>query len=209
MIDRVFYINLDRSTDRRSAIEKTIASIGLSHIAERVPGVVWDHEIPPWFRSRKGRNVKGHFGCAMAHLECYRRIKLGGYRWSLILEDDVVVPDLSAFHAAIGNLKSDFSLAYLMHGGNPSEVYQVSDTDWHGIRGQTGLYAYLVNGRDIDWFLYHADPMIERPRHRNCFGGVVDRVLPYELSVAGMTMLRTNTDLFKHIGTESEIRSNR
>ena len=70
-IDKIFYINLDRRSDRRDLIEMDLAKIGLP--AERFVGI--PHE-------------PGIVGCGKSHLAVMKIAKERGYKNVLILEDD-------------------------------------------------------------------------------------------------------------------------
>lgn len=70
-IDKIFYINLDRRTDRRDLIEMDLAKIGLN--AERFPGIPFE---------------PGIVGCGKSHLAVMKMAKERGYKNVLILEDD-------------------------------------------------------------------------------------------------------------------------
>jgi glycosyl transferase family 25 len=73
-LDRVFYINLDKRTDRRQEIETEIKKVpGLWEKAERFSAI--EHPF-------------GCVGCTRSHLEVLRLAKTRGYSQILILEDD-------------------------------------------------------------------------------------------------------------------------
>jgi glycosyl transferase family 25 len=70
-IDKVFYINLDRRSDRRDLIEMDLGKIGLA--AERFVGIPYE---------------PGIVGCGKSHLAVMKMAKERGYKNVLILEDD-------------------------------------------------------------------------------------------------------------------------
>lgn len=72
-IERVFYINLDHRTDRRSNIETQLQLMGLWDISERFPAI---------------KTSPGYIGCSKSHLAVYRIIKERGYKNVLVFEDD-------------------------------------------------------------------------------------------------------------------------
>jgi glycosyl transferase family 25 len=71
-IDRIFYINLDHRTDRRSEIEAELNSMGL--VYERFPAV--RHE------------TIGGVGCGRSHVGVLNLAKERGYKRIMVLEDD-------------------------------------------------------------------------------------------------------------------------
>lgn len=70
-IEKIFYINLDKRTDRREQIEAELAKMGLE--GERYSGIYRD---------------SGIVGCSISHLNVLKLAKERGYRNVLILEDD-------------------------------------------------------------------------------------------------------------------------
>lgn len=67
----IFYINLDRRSDRRKEIEAELQTAGLS--GERFAAI----DLAP-----------GFVGCAESHLAVLKLAKTRGYTYTLILEDD-------------------------------------------------------------------------------------------------------------------------
>lgn len=73
-IDHIFYINLDRRTDRREEIEQVLTDYDLIGISERFPGINYPG--------------KGIVGCTYSHLETLKLAKERKYKNILIFEDD-------------------------------------------------------------------------------------------------------------------------
>ena len=71
-IDKIFYINLDKRTDRREEIEQELSNYELN--AERYAGIYTPHS--------------GIVGCGYSHLNVLKLAKERGYKNVLILEDD-------------------------------------------------------------------------------------------------------------------------
>lgn len=210
-VDRVFYINLDRSTDRREYVEQHLRERGLWAIAERVPGVVWTLPVPDWFGSywKRGRRRRlGEFGCVLAHLACYERAFCRRYNSVLIVEDDVVLHGKAI--NLLRTLPKKFSLAYL---GYQHGVMAKTDTMvWSTLFNvHPGFFAYCVNHSILPTLLKYADPRIHWDRsiaHNEEFGGgirvgsgVADTMVPWlavtsgiplYLSVPGAALVRAN-----------------
>ena len=71
-IDHIFYINLDKRTDRRENIEKQLQKMEL--VGERYAAIHTPHS--------------GIIGCSFSHLNVLKLAKERGYKNVLILEDD-------------------------------------------------------------------------------------------------------------------------
>jgi len=72
--DKIFYINLDKRTDRKEEIENELQSFNLSDNVERFTGI--------------DRPEQGILGCTMSHLAVIKLAKERQYKQILILEDD-------------------------------------------------------------------------------------------------------------------------
>ena len=73
-IPHIFYINLDKRTDRRAEIEQELQQFNLYDKAERFPAI----PVPN----------QGILGCTMSHLAVLKLAKERKYKQVLILEDD-------------------------------------------------------------------------------------------------------------------------
>lgn len=92
----VWLINLDRSTERRAAMEQRLARIGIKYV--RFPAIdgqsEWDQLLSdvdmPTFRRNVGRDVlPGEIGCFASHLAVWQALIDGPHEVALVLEDDV------------------------------------------------------------------------------------------------------------------------
>ena len=89
-IDKVFYVNLERRTDRKESIESEFKKYGITNY-ERFPAI--EHKC-------------GAVACGKSHLAILRIAKERGYKRVIILEDDfdfLVTKD--EFHKNINDLK--------------------------------------------------------------------------------------------------------
>jgi glycosyl transferase family 25 len=73
-IDKIFYINLEKRTDRREEVEKELTDYGLIDKAERYEAIYTPHS--------------GIVGCGYSHLNVLKLAKECNYKNVLILEDD-------------------------------------------------------------------------------------------------------------------------
>lgn len=93
-----FFINLDRSANRRTFIEAEAYRIRLN--IERVPAVE-GLAVPDWLRAEflnpdntiASSLIPGEVGCYASHLTVYKRMVLDGLPYALVLEDDVGLSD--------------------------------------------------------------------------------------------------------------------
>jgi glycosyl transferase family 25 len=103
-LDAIFYINLDKRTDRKSEIETELEKMNLT--AERFSAI----EHPP---------PNGIVGCGKSHLAVIKLAKERGYKNVLILEDDFVfVVDKQEFEKAIAELfesKTEFDVCFISY----------------------------------------------------------------------------------------------
>jgi GR25 family glycosyltransferase involved in LPS biosynthesis len=112
-VDRVFYINLDKRTDRRELVEKEFERVGLE--VERFPGF----ERKP-----------GIVGCGESHLTCLKMARDRGWKNVLIFEDDFeFMVSKEEFWAALKRFFDDgidydvLMFSYLMHDSEPYNDY--------------------------------------------------------------------------------------
>jgi glycosyl transferase family 25 len=108
-VDRVFYINLDKRTDRRSEIEGELNSVGLQY--ER-------------FSAIQHKTIGG-VGCGRSHIGVLKLAKERGYKRIMVLEDDFTFT--SDPHAGLSKL-NDVSfdvclLSYNLFYGTESAEY--------------------------------------------------------------------------------------
>ncbi len=85
-----YYINLDRSRDRRAAIEAQLARLGLAQRYRRFPAV--DGALPGYAGSRL---TAGELGCFASHYQVLRQ-NLDSAEHLHIIEDDVVLAGCTA-----------------------------------------------------------------------------------------------------------------
>ena len=102
---RCFYINLDRSADRRALVEAELAGAGVD--AQRVAGFDGKADLgkepttySAWRRTLVGSQLNGaEIGCVESHRRVLRLLVESGDAFGVILEDDVAL--LSGFRDAV------------------------------------------------------------------------------------------------------------
>ena len=150
-IDKIFYINLDRRTDRRDLIEMDLAKIGLN--AERFSGIPFE---------------PGIVGCGKSHLAVMKMAKERGYKNVLILEDDftflVSKEELDvALEKFFSNVKEYDVCMFCCQ--NMVEVPTRPHPFLSRLVEANNASAYLINGAYLDTLIQlyeHALPLLER-----------------------------------------------
>jgi GR25 family glycosyltransferase involved in LPS biosynthesis len=104
-IDKIFYINLDKRTDRRYEIEQELKKMELPY--ERFPAI---------------HNSNGIVGCGYSHLAVLKLARDRGYKNVLIFEDDftflVEKPELEMYLEKVFNSFNEFDVCFLSYGCN-------------------------------------------------------------------------------------------
>ena len=163
----IYYINLDRSRDRRRNIESMCQRHGIN--AERFPAVdgkLLDLEDPKyqkalkkikwWFLIENRKNV-GHFGCYLSHMSIFKKFLQTDKQYCFILEDDAEFITSNLKEEIIKNMKnlpSDWDvllLGYEVNGG-PNGYKEVregnKDTKLKNgllnLKYFTGLQGYIL-----------------------------------------------------------------
>jgi hypothetical protein len=140
MFDAVFYVNLDRRTDRRVAVEAQFAAHGIK--AERFPGFD-DRENP-------------ERGCFMSHQGVYRIAKSRDCGSVMVFEDDIALPaDFPKRLDCFSDVPDDWRC--VLFGGNritPKGCEQVRPEHVRGrcwrLTYEFVMFAYVLRGVAID-----------------------------------------------------------
>lgn len=103
-LEKIFYINLDKRTDRREEIENELKQFDLYDKAERFPAI----HTPD----------QGILGCTMSHLAVFKLARERKYKQVLILEDD--------FYFIINNQEFEKTLSEFFDAKIPYNVCMIS-----------------------------------------------------------------------------------
>lgn len=94
---KIFVINLARSTERRKCIEQQLSLLNLEYeIVEAVDGS--ELSYTDILRETRPLNYAlscGEVGCALSHINIYRRIAFENIPMALILEDDALIDHIT------------------------------------------------------------------------------------------------------------------
>ncbi|CAK9885539.1 MAG: hypothetical protein XXXJIFNMEKO3_01939 [Candidatus Erwinia impunctatus] len=92
---RIFIINLERSVERKTALEARCQALGLS--VEFIPAIdgrqLNEEEIKNTAQAVNYAFLPGEIGCALSHQLIYKKMIRENITQALILEDDVILPD--------------------------------------------------------------------------------------------------------------------
>jgi glycosyl transferase family 25 len=152
-IDKVFYINLDKRTDRKKAIEKELHNYDIYNY-ERFPAI--EHKI-------------GLVGCGQSHLAVLKLARERNYNRILILEDDFrFIVSKKEFEENMGKIEKvvDFDicfLSYMLHEYTESEY----DFLFRVLKSQSAS-GYIVNKRHFDTLINEIEitnPLLEQTGH--------------------------------------------
>jgi len=137
-IDRIFYINLDKRTDRREQIEKELSDYGITNY-ERFPAI---------FRTM------GCVGCGLSHLGVLKLAKERGYKRILIFEDDFeFLVSKEEFKENIEKIKDvEFEVCFLSY--NLVDFIQSEEHDFlfRVFKSQTAS-GYIINDTSFDMLI--------------------------------------------------------
>ena len=164
----IYYINLDRSLDRRQNIEKMCREHEIKATrVSAVDGKKLDLDDPKyekalqkikwWFLIENRKNV-GHFGCYLSHMKIYEMFLQTDKEYCLIFEDDAefITPYLKReIVHNMNNLPRDWDillLGYEVNGG-PNGYKEVREGNRDtklkngllNLKYFTGLQGYIIN----------------------------------------------------------------
>jgi GR25 family glycosyltransferase involved in LPS biosynthesis len=133
-IKNIFYINLDKRTDRKIHIEKQLKLVNWS--AHRFPAIL--HSF-------------GHLGCSLSHLTLLKYAKNNNLDHILILEDDVTFLNPSLFLDNLNQfLKTHTNFDVLLLAGNNIGNYERIDDCCVKVSQCQTTTAYLVKNNYYD-----------------------------------------------------------
>jgi glycosyl transferase family 25 len=169
----VWLINLDRSADRRAAMEERLAALPLDYTLfpavdgradwPRLQATILEDE----FRRNVGREIMpGEIGAYHSHLGVWRALLDSPHEVALVLEDDVVFHDdfLPALRLALEHAGQwDFLKLNRIRARGPRRQARIGPYSLNAYAGPaTGLGAYLIR-RDLAARLLPAMLPVRRP----------------------------------------------
>ena len=160
MIDKIFYINLDRRTDRNQHILDMFNECNISDdMYERFSAI---------------EEVNGAMGCTKSHINILQIAKERNYNYILVVEDDLIINDKTNFINNVNKIFEDnIDFDVIQISGNvlrctSSEYKYLSKL----IDSQT-TSGYIVNCKYIDKLIENYTEslnsmILEGKKHENC-----------------------------------------
>jgi GR25 family glycosyltransferase involved in LPS biosynthesis len=165
-IDVIYWINLDRSVDRKNNMEELLGDAVFSGIpTQRISAFDGKKDtayVMSHFKLQSPRQTDVEYACLLSHLETIRTFNNSKYRVALIFEDDVTMEFKQYWTKSVKNIMDnappdwDILLLSYMYGElNQMNLFYdwvSSDTNYDTVRD--GKYfstvAYLINKRGAD-----------------------------------------------------------
>jgi GR25 family glycosyltransferase involved in LPS biosynthesis len=178
IFDKIFYINLDRRTDRDNNIKRLIKEFNLQDKISRVTAVDGSRldldKIPSNIVTKKGISdaknkhqrlyvplTPGGIGCALSHRSVWQRIVDENLSCALILEDDIHIkkefhPKINKYINSTKLFDKDFDIIFL--GYHPSTIkYIIREPTINDVFVKSwrvyGLFGYVVSKKGAEKLL--------------------------------------------------------
>jgi glycosyl transferase family 25 len=165
--DAILVISLPFRQDRRAHIRHQMSRFSLSYsFLEATYGQslnlkTLDRAL--FTRSTLRYLPKGSLGCALSHVRAWKQVVAQGWKYCLILEDDIILTDTFAedLRAWMPEVPPDFDLLFLGSGLTaPHHVRAfVSTHVFEPHYPREGMYAYVVSARGVRKLLKHLFPI--------------------------------------------------
>jgi len=188
---KVVLLNLERSADRRQAMQNQLSDLQIAfewiraidgkarwaEIADKVSTEAFDRNI--------GRGVlPGEVGCYLSHLQAWNFLLESDDDVLLVLEDDIVFGDefVTAVELAIEHRRDwDFLKLNKIRAKHPIRQKAIGDYAPHAYPGPaTGLGAYLIQRHTIEKLLPRMLPITRPIDHE------LDRIHVYDFRHLGL-----------------------
>ncbi len=198
MFDSVYYINMDKRTDRREHMDKQLAKFNIC--ATRIAGV--DGSELPWHPNLGSQSTYWNHG-ALGYCLSYRNVILdaikNNYQHILIMDDDAVLTDnfLEILEKAYNSLPKDWHILYLAANHSKESMPTANDrVTEHLYRlkgGSVGSHALILNRPSFDTILNFAS----RPYGpMDLYLSVYQKVCPCYITYPGLaTQLPGRSDI--------------
>jgi len=170
--DAVYYINLDKCTDRQKRIENILKSHNIN--GTRYPAIdgnnIIKKNINKYFENQDYKVLTGNIGTLLSHTNLWKKIENEDNEIVLILEDDSVV--VNDFNNLLENshkeVPNDWDIIYV--GSNKLKGTKLSDnifvpTEGNFIGYNSGMFGYLIKKSSIPKLLNIIFPL---PNKFNC-----------------------------------------
>lgn len=160
LFDNIYYINMDKRTDRRQHMEQQLSKFNLA--AARVVGV--DGKTLQWHPNLGALSTywnNGALGYCLSYQNALIDAIKNKYQRVLIMDDDAVLSDnfLEVLEKAFKTLPNDWHLLYLAANHNkesmPTAADRISESLFR-LKGSVGSHAVIINRPAFETILNYA-----------------------------------------------------
>lgn len=157
---KIFIINLDKDWKRMNELDNEMKKNNLDY--ERLSGVkgseLTDESflVKKYFAPYLKKYNNNQKGCTLSHISIWNKIKNYGYNYTIVLEDDVIIPKnlFNKLNIYLKELPDDWDILFL--GGNKIIGHKYSTNliiPDNKRRGNFGTFSYLIRNKNIDKIL--------------------------------------------------------
>lgn len=171
-VDKIFFINMDKDTDRLADVLQQFEKHGITNY-ERIPGIEVDIEeankfrfLGPYGGADRDKYYKKSAGCMLSHKKAIEMSKERGYKRVLIMEDDFKIVDNFAekFSQVMTRFTEDaipWNLLWLglCRWQNVTTNKPINDYLMKIVGGGCCTFAYIINANFYDLVLANIDWM--------------------------------------------------
>jgi len=160
-IDCIYWINLDRSTDRNKNMEKMFTDpIFSGKPIQRINAVDGKiHDTDEMIKSKKRRNTNLEYACLLSHLKAIQTFSKTEYETALIFEDDVTLEFKQYWKKSLKKVIDDapddweiIQLCYITSGKLNAE-YTLNNYGNNYYGNIASMAAYIINNRSAKKFM--------------------------------------------------------
>jgi GR25 family glycosyltransferase involved in LPS biosynthesis len=161
-IDYIFWINLERSKDRKDHMEKLLKLINIPNIRiEGIDGL--NNNIIDKYKNKFNIINNFEIACVLSHIKAISYIKKYNGKYFMICEDDIAFDNLLLFYKNLSNITLetiiknapmfDILLIYKTHNKKLSDTYTNWNIAYNNNNHIAGTVAYIINKNSIDKIL--------------------------------------------------------
>lgn len=144
----IYWINLERSPNRRIYMEKQFTDKKLEHT--RISGIIVN-SVPQGIKI-----TKAEYGCLQSHLKAIHQIKNGEQSYGIVMEDDVCLSLPINFDNIIKSAPDDWEILQLFMSYTPHikqniDILKKTNVLWQKwITPSYGAAVYIINKKGCD-----------------------------------------------------------
>jgi GR25 family glycosyltransferase involved in LPS biosynthesis len=161
-VDVIYYINLERSDERRNAMETILSDSVFDNIPKhRI--VATDGKNTTEMHERLGEYSKQNntsdyeYACLISHLDTIQEFNKSGYNVALVLEDDASLEFKTywkkSINEVIQNAPNDWEIITLYHNCPSDKNFNDNEYENHLYKKYGYTLAYIINKNGSDKFI--------------------------------------------------------